>query len=636
MCGIVGVIDTGRRRRLPDAAVFDVMVDSLARRGPDGRGVFRGEHTTLGHRRLSIIDTTDASSQPFTKDGATIVFNGEIYNFITLRADLKQLGRVFTTSGDTEVLLTAYLQWGPSFVSRLNGIFAFVIVDGANVFCVRDHTGIKPFFYRYDDGVLWFGSELKSILADRRVPRVANLEAIDCFLAHGWIPPPLTPFAGIVQLAPASTMSFILPDPSSSWIASSPQEQKYWRPRGRERSISLSAATNELDERLQASVRAQMISDVPLGAFLSGGLDSASIVAAMRREGEVRSFSMGFTEASFDESADAEHTARVLGATHSSERVDLELTSAILSIAETNDDLLADASLIAVDRLCALTRRHVTVALSGDGADEILAGYPTYAAAYAAQGWRLVPSPLRRLAHRAATSLPATTNRYSTRDFALRFLGAAELGPGRDFAAFRQYFDPSTRRRLLRKTPVDGRPIERYADAVTSADADTLLKRLLIADLTHYLPGDMLTKVDRASMRHGLEVRVPFLDPEFIDFALSLPSHLLLSPRGTTKKVLRHHVKTHVHAYTAKGKKRGFSVPVGAALKVGLGELLEKLLRAPAFRDGGPIDVDVVLELLAEHRAGAADHGYPLYAALVLALWWRRFIDDEPVSGLAA
>jgi asparagine synthase (glutamine-hydrolysing) len=631
MCGIAGVIDLQRRRRLPDAARFDLMVDTLARRGPDGRGVWRTDDVVLGHRRLAILDPTAASDQPMVRDGVAIVFNGEIYNFRALRRELEQLGHTFSTSGDTEVLLAAYRQWGVRCVDRLNGIFAFVVVDSSrdvdNVFVARDHTGIKPLFYRLDDGILWFGSELKAIIADPRVPRRPNPEALDCFFAHAWVPPQLTPFLGIEQLAPATTMTLTMAATSDT---KAPVFRRYWRPVGREQKIQLDDAVAELDARLSASVQAQLVSDVPLGAFLSGGLDSSSVVHAMRKAGPVRTFSMGFTEASFDESDDAAHTASVLGATHHSERVDLDLAHTVLAIAETNDDLLGDASMLAVDRLCALTRHHVTVALSGDGADEILGGYPTYIAAYLARGWRHAPKAFRSLAMTTAKALPATTTRYSLRDFALRFLGAAERGPGEDFAAFRVAFDDDVRRPLLRHCGVDGHPLDRYARAVDEAWGDTLLKRLLIGDLTHFLPADMLVKVDRASMRHGLEVRVPFLDPDFIDFALSLPSALLISPTGETKKVLRRHVHAHVSTRIAKGKKRGFSVPVGAAFKGALGDLLLAELGRDVVSES-PVDVGVIRRVLDQHRRGEADHGLSLYTALVFCLWWRRFVVDEAI-----
>jgi asparagine synthase (glutamine-hydrolysing) len=635
MCGIAGVIDLQGRFRLPEPALFDRMVDTLARRGPDGRGVWRTDTVAFGHRRLAILDPTSASDQPMVRDGVAIVFNGEIYNFRELRRELEALGHTFSTSGDTEVLLGAYRQWGDRCVDRLNGIFAFVVVDTTkdadNVLLARDHTGIKPLFYRLDDGLLWFGSELKAILRDPRVPRRHNPEALDCFLALAWVPPQLTPFESIEQLAPATTMTLSL-SPSvgaaNTRTTSTPKLRRYWRPVAREQAISLNDAVHELDTRLSSSVQAQLVSDVPLGAFLSGGLDSASVVHAMRKSGPVRTFSMGFTERSFDESDDAAHTASALGASHHSERVDLDLAQTVLALAETNDDLLGDASMLAVDRLCALTRRHVTVALSGDGADEILGGYPTYIAAYLARGWRHAPQPLRSFALATAKALPATTTRYNLRDFSLRFLGAAERSGHEDFAAFRIYFDDDTRRALLKHADVDGRPLGRYARAVDEAWGDTLLKRLLIADLTHYLPADMLVKVDRASMRHGLEVRVPFLDPSFIDFALSLPSSMLVSPTGETKKVLRRHVRANVSPRIAAGKKRGFSVPVGAAFKGALGDVLLAELSRDVVSEG-PVDVGVIRRVLDAHRRGEADFGLPLYTALVFCLWWRRFVVDE-------
>ncbi len=628
MCGIVGVVDLRGDRRLPDPACFDRMVDSLARRGPDGRGVWRADDVLLGHRRLAILDPSAAADQPMHRDGAVVVFNGEIYNFRALRSELERLGHTFSTSGDTEVLLAAWKSWGERCVERLNGIFAFVVVDGPRVFLARDHIGIKPLFYRLHEGLLWFGSELKSILADPRVPRRPSPEAIDCFLTQAWVPSPLTPFEGIEQLPPASTLSLTLESSSLS------RSKIYWRPATGERRISLKDAVVELGARLDDAVTAQMVSDVPLGAFLSGGLDSASVVAAMRKRGPVRSFSMGFAQGSFDESSDAAHTAHILGSDHHKDVVDLELERCILNVADTNDDLLADASLLAVDRLCALTRRHVTVALSGDGADEILAGYPTYAATHVAQAWRQVPSPLRALVNAGAAHLPVSVERYNLRDFALRFLSGAERGPGNDFASWRIYFDDDVRRRLLRPAfAAEGRAIARYAAAVNDAPAETLLKKLLVADLTHYLPGDMLVKVDRASMRHGLEVRVPFLDPRFVDFALSLPSHLLLSPTGTTKRVLRAHVEQQVSRRIGRGKKRGFNVPVSAALRGPLVPLFLDAITAEPFRSEGPIDVDVLLLLLEEHRSGRHDWGYPLYAALVLALWWQRFVANVPLVG---
>lgn len=603
------------------------MTDALARRGPDGRGVWRNRDAAFGHRRLAIIDPTPAAAQPFVhreRSDVALTFNGEIYNFKELRAELIGLGHVFVTQSDTEVLLASWVQWGPKCVEKLNGIFAFAIIDGKRFFLARDHIGIKPMFYAVHDGVLRFGSEIKAILADPSVPRAPREEAIDCFLTHAYVPHPLTPFAGIDQLPPASTLAAVIGD------AHEPVVARYWRPTVAERALSFDDALEELRERLRRAVDAQMVADVPLGAFLSGGLDSASIVGEMVRltNEPVRTFSIGFTQASFDERAGAAETARILGTRHQADVIDLDLAQSVLDVAETNDDLLADSSFLAVDHLCRLTRREVTVALSGDGADEILAGYDTYAATYAARAWRMVPSPLRRLARRGVDRvLRPSTERYSSRDFALRFLGGAEKGPGKDFASWRRYFDDDDRAELLRRRLPDSDPLGRYARTLDEAGPDaTMLKRMLVADLLFYLPNDMLVKVDRASMRHGLEVRVPFLDHTFVDFALGLPSRYLLSARGEKKRILRKHVEQRVSKETAHRKKRGFSVPVAAALQGPMYETLMDAVRSQKFAQDGPLDVAAVEKRALAHKRGETDATFPLYAVLVMALWWRRFL----------
>ena len=628
MCGIAGAIDTRGEGRIPGPEILDRMTDALARRGPDGRGVWRSEHAALGHRRLAIIDTTQAAGQPMLRQGAAIVFNGEIDNFRELKQELTSHGHVFTTLGDTEVILAAWHQWGARCVERLNGIFAFVIIDGRKVLLARDHVGVKPLFYSMHDGVLRFGSELKAILADPSVPRQARPEAIDCFLTHAYVPAPLSPFVGIDQLPPASTLMVEIG-------GGPPLIKRYWFPTVGERKLSMADAVEELRGKLRASVSAQMVADVPLGAFLSGGLDSASIVAEMvqlTRE-PVRTFSIGFSQASFDERAGAAHTAKVLGTRHHDEVIDLDLRTAVLDVAQTNDDLFGDSSMLAVDHLCRITRRDVTVALSGDGADEILGGYSTYLATYLARAWRVVPSPLRALATRAATKLTPSTERYNPRDFALRFLRGAERGAGQDFAAWRIYLDELDKKELCRPGLPHGDALGRYARAFEEAGADAnLLKRMLVADFLHYLPNDMLVKVDRASMRHGLEVRVPFLDPAFVDFALQLPSSLLVSPRGELKSILRRHVAERVAPETAKRKKRGFNVPVAEAFKGPLYETLMDAVRSSPFRQDGPLDVDAVERRARAHKLGQIDAGFSLYAVLVLALWWNRFLSSSPGS----
>jgi asparagine synthase (glutamine-hydrolysing) len=626
MCGIVGAVDLLARGRVPAPPVFDRMVDALARRGPDGRGIWRAPHghAALGHRRLAILDPTPAGAQPMLWDNIAITFNGEIYNFKEVRADLERRGHAFHTQCDTEVILHAWREWGAACVSKLNGIFAFAIVEQNHVFLARDPLGIKPLFFSVVDGVLRFASEQKAIIADPTFARQPDLCAIDAMLTLGYVPPPYAAFQGIEQLPPAHTLAFSIGD-----AASTPKRTRYWAPAPREDRMSMSDALAELEARLHKSVAMQMVSDVPLGAFLSGGLDSASVVREMTRAGgasRVCTFNVGFAQASFDESDAAGATARLLGTDHRTTTAPLDLRERMLSVAETNDDLFADSSLLAVDVLCEQARRHVTVALSGDGADDLLGGYDTYLAGHLTRPWRAVPSFVRSVVKRGVErALPVSTERYNKRDFALRFLRAAERGAGHDFASFRLYLDEQERRALIRPgARADGRALEAYA-AVVNDTPGSLLKKMLVADVAFYLPSDMLVKVDRASMRHGLEVRVPFLDVEFVDWALTLPSRFLVSPLGKKKHILRQHVERHIHPSISRRKKTGFNVPIAAGLRGPLAELLLDAVRSQGFAQDGPLDPAAVERMVQEHQQGRADHSFGLYAVLVLALWWRRF-----------
>lgn len=626
MCGLVGVVDLEERGRVPAPEVFDRMVDALERRGPDGRGVSREGSVALGHRRLAVLDPSAAGAQPMRHPTRSVVvtYNGEIYNFRELRSDLEGRGHRFTTRTDTEVLLAAYLEWGTRAIERLNGIFAFALWDAAykRLWLARDPLGVKPLFYRLRAGVVSFASELKALLEDPSFERVPNLEAIDGYLSLAYVPAPLTAFEGVLQLPPAHQLVLEAGQPAAP--------ERYWRPTLTERRISTTAAREELGARLRHAVERQMVSDVPLGGFLSGGLDSAALVAEMvKLAGErVKTFSIGFHEASFDESGDAERTASLLGSEHHAERLTLDLAREVERFAAHSDDLFADSSVLAVDHLCALARRHVTVSLSGDGADELLAGYPTYLATYLSGAWRRAPARLRRLARRAVERLPPSDARYNKRDFGLRFLDGSESGPGRDHASWRRYLsevdkDALVRREGRRRSDVIGR----YAAALDEAGDDaTLLKRMLYADLTFYLPSDMLVKVDRASMRHGLEVRVPFLDTELVDFCLSLPTPLLLGYVGRPKHLLREHLRANGASEVARRKKRGFNVPIGAALKGPLGALLLDALASEPFRSSGPIDPHAAERLYREHVTGRTDAAAQLYVVLVLALWWRRWL----------
>ena len=627
MCGIVGVVDFREEGRVPSAGVFNHMTDTLERRGPDGRGVFLSEHVVLGHRRLSIIDTTSAGTQPMVHDetGAVITYNGEVYNYREVRRELQEMGYGFKTKSDTEVLLIAYLAWGKECVRRFKGIFAFAVYDPRHktVFLARDHLGVKPLFYSLQDGVLRFASEIKALLADPAQPREKDPSSIAQFLTLAYVPAPHTAFSDIFQLEPGHRMVLDFGEPLL--------RERYWRPRVRETEKSISQNLDELKHRLTEVCDSQMVSDVPLGAFLSGGLDSAVIVSEMMKLSKepVKTFSIGFSESTYDESSAAARSAEILGSEHHTQKLSLDLGAQMMSIAETNCELFADSSMIAVDLLCKSAREHVTVALSGDGADEMLAGYSTYIATYLAAGFRKVPPVFRQLVHKAVKALPPSTKRYNQRDFALRFLEGTEAGPARDFASWRRYFSSDEKNRIMRADFFERElrdPIRDYARKFRGAGRNlSLLKRMLYADLTFYLPNDMLVKVDRASMRHGLEVRVPFLDHELVEFCLSIEPRQILGTYGRKKHVLKEHIRQQVAPEIADRKKRGFNVPIGEAFKNDLYEPLCDALNNASFRNEGPIDVDEMLAMAKAHKEGKIDIGMALYPMFVLANWFARF-----------
>jgi asparagine synthase (glutamine-hydrolysing) len=628
MCGIVGVLAFGEGAKLPNSVTFDRMTDALAHRGPDGRGVWRGRRVLLGHRRLAVLDPTPAGRQPMVhrSRGLVISFNGEIYNFRELRQSLESLGANFETRTDTEVLLAGFAQWGAALVERIRGMFAIAIWDerAETLWLARDHLGVKPLFFAATEDRFWFASEMKAILADREFHRAVDPVAVDDFLSLCYVPGPRTAFLGIRQLPPGCTLT-VGRDRSSEVV------KRYWKPLIAEEVSDRGAALLEFSERLDRTVAAQMVSDVPLGAFLSGGLDSAALVASMvkRAPGSIRTFFVGFEEASFDEAIPAGRTANLLGTEHHTSRLSLDVADHVLALASANDDLFADSSTLAMDLLCREARRSVTVALSGDGADEILAGYSTYFATYLARIWRRLPTGVRAFLGKVIAGLPASRKRYNWPEFAGRFLRGAEKGSGRDHASWRLYLDSPAKASLLRAdwpgVGVDD-GLQRYAAALSEpGEGVSLLKRMMYADLTFYLPADMLVKVDRASMRHGLEVRVPFLDHELVEFCLGLDTRLLRSTLGTTKPFLRAHLRSSLSSEVARRPKRGFNVPLSSAFRGKLHDLFMDSIRAQSFRERGPLKVDAVEALARRHREGRAEAAAVLYLLLVLALWWQRW-----------
>lgn len=634
MCGIAGVYDHQQRGLTIDRSHVDRMVDALAHRGPNGRGVWHGDGISLGHRRLSVLDPTAAGTQPmhYSARHLTVTYNGEIYNFRELREELEAAGHTFQTHCDTEVLLAAYAEWGLAAVTRFNGIFAFAVWDGLQkrLWLVRDRLGIKPLYYSTQGGMLRFGSEVKAILADPQFQRRPNRAGLDSFLSFGFIPAPETGFEDIRQLPPASELIV---------EGGRLRLRQYWQLQMAEADYTADDAQEMFAEKFSTAVRRQLVSDVPIGGFLSGGVDSAAVVAEMARAStqQVRTFSAGFDDATFDERSAAAETAQLIGTLHSDLLVKLDVEQTVDQFLALNDDPFADSSSLAVFHLCRAAAERVTVALSGDGADELLGGYSTYSATTLAASYRRLPNWSRALVRQMVAALPASDSRYNIQQFASRFVAGAEEPEGRDFSSWRIHFDGGHKSAMCRPHFLTSKsdPVGVYADHYHSAPgAATRLKKMLHADLTFYLPSDMLVKVDRMSMAHGLEVRVPFLDHELVEFCATLPSSLLAHlpfPRQN-KLILRRHLKERLGTSLSRRKKTGFNVPIEKAMRGPLWSRFYDAVSSTRFRQEGPFEVAKLLSHAARHVTHEIDAGHALFSALVLADWWERWLHGSATA----
>jgi asparagine synthase (glutamine-hydrolysing) len=626
VCGIAGIHAYREPERPIDGALLDAMTDQLAHRGPDGRGTWRAPGIGLGHRRLSILDLSDVASQPMVSADAACVlsYNGEIYNFRELRHELEAKGASFRGTGDTEVLLAGYRAWGEGVLERISGIFAFALWDvvRGTLLLARDPIGVKPLFYADDGACVRFGSEIKAILTDPAVPRDPDPAALDAFFTHSYTPAPATGFAAVRQL---------LPGECARVSAQGLRTRRYWEPRYAEqaRDIALPQAVEEFSAQLDAITKAQMVSDVPVGGFLSGGLDSAAILRAMKRAspGRVHSLTVGFDEAGFDERAAAAETAAALGVPTDQQQVPLDVTDLLPKLALHLEEPTADSSSVPVYLLCREARKRFTVAMSGDGADEILAGYDTYRATALAAWYRRLPGPVRRgLVAPLARRIPIRDGKYALHQVATRFVGGAERGPGRDHAAWRVIFDEGLKDRLY---PDDFAARVADCDALGAYAAATRavppgrepLLGLLHADTSFYLPNDMLVKVDRMSMAHGLEVRVPFLDVAMVDFAADLPADHKLHRGRVRKHVLRESLRGSLPDRVLDLPKSGFNIPVEQWMRGALGDMLLDLAASHEAELSPWLRREGLESIMDDHRRRRGEHGHALFSALMFTLW---------------
>jgi len=626
MCGILGFINLERERPV-DQQTARTMAAAIRHRGPDDEGFYFKGRVALGMRRLSIIDLA-GGHQPISNEDGTVwvVFNGEIYNFLELREDLVARGHHFTTHSDTEVIVHLYEEHGDDLVKYLNGMFGFALWDEKRerLLIARDRMGEKPLYFgtfKNDAGSAFvFASELKSLLTHPAVERRLNLRALRKYLSYEFVPSPYTMLEGVRKLRPAHRLIF----ERGEW-----REERYWELRYEKERLRLSEeeAVEELHRRLREAARIRLISDVPLGVLLSGGIDSSSI-AAMACEaaaGRVKTFSIAFDEPSFDESPYAREVAAYLGTEHYEQRfTERDMLQIVPDIPRLLDEPLGDASLIPTYLLSRFTRQHVTVALGGDGGDELFAGYPTYVAHRMASYYRRLPSFLRsHVIEPAVARLPVSTDNLSFDFKAKRFVRGAALPAGLRHTVWMGSFDSEHQRSLLTPAALAAASDEDVFEEVRAYNYQNgvdVVEQMMKLDATHYLSECVLFKVDRASMAASLETRAPFLDHTLVEFVTQLPLDLKLHGT-TTKYILKQAMRNRLPKFVMGRPKKGFGMPVAKWVKGELRPLVRDTFSPDRLKRHGLFNADYVQQLLDEHESGRADHRKLIWTLLMFELW---------------
>jgi len=638
MCGIAGAL--AARGSLGDAELgvsVRRMVGAIRHRGPDDQGVLALDGVGLGHARLSIIDLSAAGHQPMvSEDGRLrIVFNGEIYNFKELRAQLLDTGYRFKSHTDTEVILNGFHCWGTAVFKQLRGMFAIALWDAANgeLVLARDRVGKKPLFYGWHEGILLFGSEIKAILAWPGFERRPNLEAIHHYLSLQYVPAPWSAFDGVHKVPQASFMVFKRgagAHTQSYWQLPDPCAARH-RP-----DVQL---REELIELLDESVRLRMISDVPLGAFLSGGVDSSSVVAMMARHssGRVKTYCIGFDEAEYDERAYARMVAERYDTDHHEMVVRPNAMEVLPKLVWHYNEPFADPSALPTYYVSEIARRHVTVALNGDGGDESFLGYPRYSQCLQTEWISHLPRSLRRLGGRIVNAVPPGLDRHRFIRVARRWLTYVSEKRSSRYAPSMVYFFEQDKRagygeRLvsyLDSSSLD--LLERYFE-----QSPSFVGGAAWADIHTYLPDDLLVKVDVASMAHALEARSPLLDHKLMEWAARIPPEQKMAG-GQTKNILKKAMEPHLPSEVLYRPKKGFGVPIDQWFKSDMKEFAYETLLSQAARQRGLVKADFVEKMLDEHCGGVRLHHTRLWALLMLELWFRMWIDapEPPLSAPA-
>lgn len=627
MCGIVGFVNA--KSRPASREVLERMNRCIVHRGPDEDGFFVHEAVALAMRRLAIIDLAGGQQPIFNQDQtAVIVFNGEIYNFQALKKDLEARGHAFSTNCDTEVIVHLYDEYGADCVNFLRGMFAFAIWDfrDKSLFIARDRVGKKPLLYSHQtNGDLVFGSEFTALLAHPSVGREVDFEAIDNYLSYLCVPAPLTAFKQVRKLEPGHWLR---------WKNGQIETRRYWSPDfSKKIKISAEEAVEETTRVLREAVKLRLISEVPLGAFLSGGVDSSVVVALMAEASAapVKTFSIGFEEQDYSELKYAKRVAAHLGAEYNEFIVRPNALDVLPTLVEHYGEPYADPSAIPTYYVSKETRKFVTVALNGDGGDESFVGYERHVAMKFAETYHRLPRLLRqKLIEPSITAIPSPTNFRNRFVRFQRFLSAASMPKAERYFLWLSTFDADAKRELysadLSARTEHSNPLEFFAKYISHSNGKGVIDTVLLTDLMNYLPNDLLVKVDIASMANSLEARSPFLDHKVIEFAASLPENVKQQGRDT-KSLLKKVAARLVPPDVVYRPKMGFGVP----LKYWLGNelqgftrdvlLSEKAARRGLFRQ------ETVERLIDEQRRDAKDNSWKIWTLLMLELWFQRFID---------
>ena len=634
MCGIAGFTQFNQQEGTLET--LQAMGNAILHRGPDAGGEYLDNYVGLAHRRLSIIDLSEAGNQPMTSSNQqyVIAFNGEIYNFLELRKELEQQGYSFNTHTDTEVILALYQKEGLNCLDKLNGMFAFALWDKQQkkLFIARDRIGKKPLYYFQKDGRFAFASEIKSLLTLPNIPREIRLDAVHDFFAYQYVPDPKSIFKDINKLPPGHYMTI---DQNGSDI------QQYW-------DVSLKNVSNETEEALTDQLlsianqctKRRMISDVPLGAFLSGGVDSSGVVALMANNSDtpVKTCSIGFDEKRFNETEFAQIVANQYKTEHYEFTVHENVNDNLEKIVRFFDEPFADPSLVPTYFVSELARQKVTVAVAGDGGDEVFAGYEKYSIDAIENRLRnMFPAWLRKNVFPKLAKVLAKSNTKVCRK-GKSLLTSLSLDPAMGFyisnamiedRQWNNLIKPEVKERLG-----DYHPARLSIDAYNKADGPDHLAKILYVDMKTYLPGDILVKVDRMSMANSLEVRAPILDKEMIEFAATLPSDLKFN-KGEKKYILKQLFKPLLPDDILYRKKMGFSVPLASWLRGEIKDLAEEYLFSKSHGIQQIFDMEKVKQLWDQHQSQKADHATVLWSMLMYQMWWYNYIQKNSDAKVA-